>query len=202
MSKVCTDLSNFNVEDHYSVPMGEERSSFVILSECSGGGKSTLLSEFARRGFAVVSEPGRQIVKEQMAIDGTGLPWLDSLKMAELILSRSMFVFNSTKNAGYVFFDRGIVDIIAYFDHIQIPIPEYLLNAVQNYRYHRKVFLTPPWEEIYRIDSERKHTFAKAASSYEAHVKAYERLGYEVITLPKVAPGERADFILRHLDMR
>ena len=35
---------------------------FIILSGCSGGGKSTLLAELARRGFATVEEPGRRIV--------------------------------------------------------------------------------------------------------------------------------------------
>ncbi|SEI08083.1 AAA domain-containing protein [Rhizobium tibeticum] len=39
---------------------------FVILSGCSGGGKSTLLAELAKRGFAVAEEPGRRIVKQQL----------------------------------------------------------------------------------------------------------------------------------------
>ena len=34
----------------------------VILSGCSGGGKSTLLADLAGRGFGTVSEPGRRIV--------------------------------------------------------------------------------------------------------------------------------------------
>ena len=38
---------------------------FIILSGCSGGGKSTLLAELARRGFATVEEPGRRIVIEE-----------------------------------------------------------------------------------------------------------------------------------------
>ncbi|MPT22826.1 MAG: ATPase, partial [Starkeya sp.] len=38
---------------------------FVVISGCSGGGKSTLLTELARRGFAVVEEPGRRIVAEE-----------------------------------------------------------------------------------------------------------------------------------------
>jgi predicted ATPase len=36
---------------------------FVVISGCSGGGKSTLLAELARRGHAVVEEPGRRIVQ-------------------------------------------------------------------------------------------------------------------------------------------
>ncbi len=33
---------------------------FVVISGCSGGGKSTLISELSRRGYDVVEEHGRR----------------------------------------------------------------------------------------------------------------------------------------------
>jgi predicted ATPase len=39
---------------------------FVVISGCSGGGKSTLLAELGRRGHTVIEEPGRRIVIEEM----------------------------------------------------------------------------------------------------------------------------------------
>lgn len=50
---------------------------FVIISGCSGGGKSTLLAELQRRGYPVIEEPGRRIVEEQLGTGGHALPWLD-----------------------------------------------------------------------------------------------------------------------------
>ena len=50
---------------------------FIVLSGCSGGGKSTLLEELLRRGHAVVEEPGRRIVQQELAAGGSALPWLD-----------------------------------------------------------------------------------------------------------------------------
>ena len=41
---------------------------FVVISGCSSGGKSTLVVELGRRGYAVVEEPGRRIVKEELAV--------------------------------------------------------------------------------------------------------------------------------------
>ena len=55
---------------------------FVVISGCSGGGKSTLLGEFARRGHAVVDEPGRRIVREEIERNGTALPWVDGAAFA------------------------------------------------------------------------------------------------------------------------
>jgi predicted ATPase len=39
---------------------------FVVISGCSGGGKSTLIAELGPRGHAVVGEPGQRIVKEEL----------------------------------------------------------------------------------------------------------------------------------------
>jgi predicted ATPase len=47
---------------------------FVVLSGCSGGGKSTLLIELGRRGYATEEEPGRRVVKEEMLGGGLALP--------------------------------------------------------------------------------------------------------------------------------
>jgi predicted ATPase len=48
---------------------------FVVMSGCSGGGKSTLLEELRHRGHAVVEEPGRRVVAEEIARGSDALPW-------------------------------------------------------------------------------------------------------------------------------
>jgi predicted ATPase len=50
---------------------------FILLSGCSGGGKSTLLAELAQRGFATIEEPGRRVVREELASGGDALPWIE-----------------------------------------------------------------------------------------------------------------------------
>ena len=55
---------------------------FVVISGCAAGGKSTLLAEFARRGHAVVEEPGRRIVQEELQGEGLALPWVDPIAFA------------------------------------------------------------------------------------------------------------------------
>jgi predicted ATPase len=63
---------------------------FVVLSGCSGAGKSSLLSELGRRGFPIYEEPGRQVVKEQLYIGGDALPWGNVSQFVELTISRSI----------------------------------------------------------------------------------------------------------------
>ena|SRR6516164_4302526 len=46
---------------------------FVVVSGCSSSGKSTLIGELGNRGYGVVDEPGRRIVKEELPSGGSGL---------------------------------------------------------------------------------------------------------------------------------
>lgn len=61
----------------------ENMERFVIISGCSGGGKSTLLAELERRGYAVIEEPWRRIVKEEQTSSGLALPWVDLSAFAQ-----------------------------------------------------------------------------------------------------------------------
>lgn len=168
---------------------------FVIVSGCSGGGKSTLLEELRRRGHAVVEEPGRRIVREEQAGAGRALPWVDPeafchRAIAMALDDRSM----AEANPGWTFFDRGLIDAASALTHLTGQPSLTDLGAL--HRYHPKVFLTPPWPEIYVTDGERRHALAEAEQEYERLLRDYPALGYQVIVLPKTSVSERADLIL------
>jgi predicted ATPase len=171
---------------------------FVVISGCSGGGKSTLLAELARRGYAVVEEPGRRIVCEELDRGGSALPWLDTpafLRRA-IVMSLADRVSASTLS-GWVFFDRGLVDAAAGLQHLTgEPV---LASLGQIHRYYQRVFLAPPWPEIYMTDPERRHGLDSAVAEYLRLLEIYPSLGYEVRILPKIGVAERADFVLKAL---
>jgi predicted ATPase len=168
---------------------------FVIISGCSGGGKSALLGELGRRGHAVVEEPGRRIVKQELEAEGSALPWVDAAAFLRRAVKVALQDWESARCArGWVFFDRGLVDAAAGLQHVTgEPVLEVLGRS---HRYHRRVFLTPPWPEIYVTDPERRHGLDAAVAEYSRLLEAYASLGYEVFVLPKVGVAERADFVL------
>jgi len=172
---------------------------FVIISGCSSGGKSTLIGELGKRGYAVVDEPGRRIVKEELASGGSALPWVDRIAFARRVIAMSL----ADRAAaywldGWVFFDRGLIDAASALHHLTGEPALGTLGQVN--RYHRRVFLTPPWPEIYRTDPERRHGLDMALTEYSRLLQTYPSLGYEVSILPKVGVEERADFVLRTLE--
>jgi predicted ATPase len=171
---------------------------FIIISGCSGGGKSTLLAELGRRGHSIVEEPGRRIVQQELQEGGLALPWKDGQAFAHRAIAMALEDrASATALNGWVFFDRGLVDAAAFLQHLtNEPV---LAALAQSHRYHQTVFLTPPWPEIYVNDPERRHGMEAAEAEYSRLLEAYPALGYKVSILPKVSVSERADFIERVL---
>lgn len=173
------------------------RDHLVLITGCSGGGKSTLLAELAARGHRVVKEPGRRIVAQELASGGSALPWIDMVAFGRRALEMARQDYAAAKDlGGWTFFDRGLVDAAVGLEHLtRIPAVESLAGD----RYHHRVFMAPPWPGIHRTDKERRHGMDEAVAEYERLLVAYPALGYEVILLPKVSVAERADFVLASL---
>jgi predicted ATPase len=188
-------------EDSYSPSaIAAARGFYVVISGCSGAGKSSLLRELADRGYGVFAEPGRRIVKEQNFIGGDGVPGKDIYKFVELCVSRSMYnMINAATTTSYVFFDRSIVDNFNGLELMPSGAPAHIRKAVETFRYNPKVFITPPWPEMFHNDAERTHSYEDALAEYETLLPTYERLGYELVLVPKATVPERVDFILREL---
>jgi len=172
---------------------------FVVISGCSAGGKSTLLAELGRRGYAVVEEPGRRIVRDELKAKGSALPWVDATAFARRAIAMSLADRAAVAGRGdWVFFDRGLIDAAAALQHLtgEAALPP----LRRSHRYHRRVFLAPPWPEIYVTDTERRHGFDSALPEYRRLLGTYPSLGYEVFILPKIGVRERADFVLSTLE--
>jgi predicted ATPase len=185
-------------ENYRPADVAGARSRLVVISGCSGGGKSTLLAELARRGHPVFAEPGRQIVKEQLAIGGDALPWIGGgARFLELALSRAMHQMTLAAQLGRTaFFDRGVVDAVTGLR--TLGAPPWAENALQRFRYAQRMFMIPPWPEIFATDAERKHGFEAALADYERLKVSYAELGHEAVEVPRMSVVERADFVLAH----
>jgi predicted ATPase len=137
-------------------------------------------------------------VREELAGDGAALPWVDAAAFARRAVAMALADRMAAEGlTGWVFFDRGLVDAAAALEHAT---GEAVLEPLgRAHRYHRRVFLAPPWPEIYVNDPERPHGFEAAKAEYGRLLSAYQALGYAVTVLPKVDVVARADFVLERL---
>jgi predicted ATPase len=168
-----------------------------VITGGPGSGKSTLLDALAEHGICTMPEAGRAIIQDQVAIGGEALPWSDRLAFAELMLSWDIRSYRAALSlSGPVIFDRGVPDVLGYLRLSYLPVPSHVDRATQIFRYHRRVFVAPPWREIFALDAERKQSFEEAKATYEMMVETYAALGYDLIPLPLGSVQERTQFVL------
>ena len=177
----------------------EDHGRFYVLTGGPGSGKTAVIEGLHQAGYARTVEAGRGIIQDQVGIGGRALPWQDPAFFAELMLSWEMRSYHmAEQSTGPVFFDRGVIDVIGYLRLMNRPVPRHMGQAAATFRYNRRVFIAPPWEDIFAQDGERKQDFEEAERTYEAMVAAYKDCGYELIELPRHTVEQRVRFVLQN----
>jgi predicted ATPase len=176
---------------------GRTHERFFVVTGGPGSGKSTIVEALARHGLATTAEAGRAVIREQVRAGGRALPWLDRAAFADLMLDHDLRSYRLAEEArGTVVFDRGIPDVAGYLRLSGLPVPPHVEDAARRHRYNRRVFVAPPWPEIYRGDEERRQTLEEAERTYHAMVETYSGLGYELVPLPRASVEERVRAVL------
>lgn len=175
----------------------DDSARLFVITGGPGSGKTTLIEALRREGYACADEAGRQIIKDEQAREGRALPWVDPAAFADRMLDHDIASYERLRAApGIVFFDRGIPDVAGYLRLMNRPVPERLAAAVEMYRYNARVFIAPPWPEIFENDAERKQSPGEAARTFEAMVETYESCGYDLVELPRAPVGRRVPFVI------
>jgi predicted ATPase len=165
----------------------------IVISGCSGGGKSTILAALAAQGFQTCPEPGRRIVQEERATGGTALPWVDAAAFATRAVAIAI-ADHAAAGLGITFFDRSLIDAVTWFERNATPLPGQ--DLVAQFRYEATVFLTPSWPAIYATDPDRQHGLADAVAEFDSLLESYPAKGYGVAIIPHGPVADRVAWIL------
>lgn len=177
-------------------------SEYYILTGGPGVGKTTLLKALEKESFPVVNETARTVIREQIAMNGDALPWENKTKYTDLLLNRSLNEYHTTRKKhpdSSVFFDRSGIDALCYASMIDYSPDHLIVNDILSCNYNKKVFILPPWREIYTTDSERKQSWEEALFTYQAMKDTYLKYGYTVIDVPVGSVATRKEFVLHQI---
>lgn len=165
-----------------------------------GSGKTTLINGLAKKGYICYPEISREVTLEAKK-NGIDQLFLENpLLFSELLLKGRIKQYESALNENdeVVFIDRGIPDVLAYMHYIGDTYPASFDEASRKYIYH-KIFILPPWEEIYVSDNERYETYEQAISIHQHLIDTYESYGYQLHEVPKATLDERMEYVLKNL---
>ncbi|HZQ93930.1 MAG TPA: AAA family ATPase [Candidatus Sulfotelmatobacter sp.] len=173
---------------------------FFIITGGPGSGKTSLLDALECKGYSRSVEAGRGVIQQQVAIGGRALPWNDKSLFSDLMLSWEIRSYHiAEQRPGLAFFDRGVPDVAGYLRLSNLTVPPHVARAIEIFRYSRKVFIAPPWRDIYAQDSERKQDFDEAIRTYESLAVTYRQQGYSLLELPRASVEERVNFVLANV---
>ena len=169
----------------------------IVIIGGPGTGKTTIIDGLVQNGYCCYPEISRQVTAQaqQQGIEQLFLE--NPLLFSELLLEGRKKQFHDAHQEPHniVFLDRGIPDVLAYMHYIGDSYPPFF-DAVCKEHIYTKIFILPPWEDIYVSDQERYENFEQAQLIHDHLVETYQNYGYELIEVPKDTVDKRILFIL------
>lgn len=174
----------------------------IVITGGPGTGKSSLINELKQRGYVCFDEISRQVTLEARAKGVEQLFLTEPLLFSELLLEGRLKQFKAAgiAKAEHVFLDRGLPDVLAYMDYVNLEYPSTYNEACQTHIYDH-VFVLAPWQEIFTSDAERYENFEQAIAIHEHLLKTYHHFKYQLIDVPFGSIESRTDFILEVLNL-
>ena len=106
--------------------------------------------------------------------------------------------YNKIQNVNFTFFDRGVHEIIAYLNFMNIKYDNFFTERAKKVVYD-KIFILPPWKEIYVNDAQRYESFEQCKHIHNEIINIYKEFKIEIIMLEKNSVNERISNILKFL---
>lgn len=172
----------------------------VIITGAPGTGKTSLIHHLKNQNVHCFEERARAIIKEQLDLGTNLVPWKNLVDFSKLVQQRQLEDYHAANPNQLNVYDRGLPDVLAYLHEKNHWVPQLEQTARENL-YFNKVFLAPPWIEIFSKDHERREDVVDMLAIHHALVNTYETIGYQLVELPKVSVKERADFVLNEINM-
>lgn len=175
-----------------------KKTEWVVITGAPSSGKTSVIDELSRRGFPIVREAARSFIEaclkkgETLAdIRGDEISFQTEITDLALELDRQLNLKQLT------FMDRGLPDSISYL-RFGGHDPMRAETAARLYIY-KAVFIFDRLPVV--ADGVRSENNSDAMTLDKLLEEDYRRLGYLPIRVPVLSIAERADFILKKLNL-
>ena len=179
----------------------------IVITGGPSVGKTSLVEHLKSLEYICFPE-----VIREFTIEETENKTTEDLKSNPIVFADDSLLFNQRLMAGrsgqykesqqldtdYIFFDRGLPDVLAYMDFFDQSYDEAFTKVCEDMAYDM-VFILPPWETIFALDGERYESYEELIQLNECLTERYTHFGNTPIVVPKATVDERVQFILNKL---
>ena len=162
----------------------------IVITGGPCSGKTSIIEGLKTMGIRCFDEVSRDII-QSMNITTS----YKKINFEEAIFERRKHDFFHAKD-GINFYDRSMLDNLAYLKFNGHDTPMHLKIDCKNHRYYKKVFISPPWKEIYTKDKERIENFEESVKIYKILKDIYKKNDYYLIEIPHLSVRDRINFIM------
>lgn len=173
-----------------------KKTNWHVITGAPCSGKTAVIRELERRGYAVVHEVARAYIDAEIS-KGRDLGQIkaDLPAFEGYILKTKARIEVGLVPDAIVFLDRAVPDSIAYYQQVGLD-PAEPIKSSSVFRY-RQIFL---FERIqFKTDAVRSEDDRTAADLDRLLESAYRKLGYRPVRVPLLTIDERVDFILQRI---
>lgn len=173
-----------------------QETNWVVITGAPSSGKTSVIDELARRGYAIQNEVARELIEDSLKHGLTvEQARADTQELQHTILTRKTAREAALDPQTLVFLDRGLPDSIAYFQLAGMDDRD-VIAAAKKFHY-RAVFIFDPLPVV--KDGVRLENQKTAEELGQVLEKDYIAIGYAPVHVPLMPVAARADFILKRL---
>jgi len=169
-----------------------------ILTGVPGAGKTTILSELARFGFATVSEAATDAIADLHA-KGIAEPWTRPSFIDDIVGIQRQRV--AACKADIQFHDRSAFCTLALAEYLDFSPSANVLREVdrllKDKTFQACVYFIANLGFVTATEA-RRITFEESLRFEEIHREIYRRYGFELLEIPAAPLNDRVEIILDH----
>lgn len=169
-----------------------------VLTGGPGVGKSTVISELAKRGYAVAPEAYTLLHNRAEKEQSLDTLLADPVKFRSKLMEEQLKIESRLNPEKSAFLDRSAIDVVAFGDHFKVEMSKELRDEA-NRKYDLIFFLDPLPAKYYENTKVRRETPEEAELIHNDLKKAYKDRGYhpyQLIDVPFGTPEFRAQYML------